>query len=511
MKPQLILIIILLILGNIQVSSGLTIDEELSYTSSVERIIDYLEQHAIYDEELLKGWPYRLNSTIKGDDRWYRGYTAGMAGIGDFLLDALDNGINQSNKLLDEIIYHYMNDYYESNVEGIYWGRFAQENTNGWLGIRYGTSGILKFLIHAYKSYYHHDSLLELIELSYTWLLDQKDDEGWPMSPGGYITTGWEYGGVGIADAILDLYEATGNQTYLTLALEITDSILGFGTWNGSMYIIPWTPYGNNTEYEDFIASGIGVGEAGIIKFLLRINNIADSDEYSKKIIGLGNHLLNIDFGGYFPQGSVSYITRLYSDNTGLTGYYVGSSGIADIFLKLYDESNNHEFLKSAARVEKFIENFIENNSVSLGIDLDVSQFTGLTKGSSGVAYYYLSLYERYGNDRHISTAKGILDHLSEILQDGLIPIDENDHLDTLGFSFNIDEGLAGIGKIMLIAGNIQSNNLIDNYEEYYKVAVPNLTLIHTSNTSNSNYILTPIVLLVVFSLLRYVKKIRKF
>ncbi len=508
MRSHLVLIILLLILGSVQTSSELTVNDEMSYTSSVERIIDYLEQYAIYDGELLMGWPYRINNTIDGGDRLYRGYTTGMAGIGDFLLDAYDNGINQSQKLLDEIIYHYMNDYYESKVEGIYWGSFAQETTGGWLGIRYGTAGIFKFLIRAYESYYHQDSLLDIIELGYKWLIDQKDDEGWPMTPGGYITTGWEYGGIGIADAMLDLYEITGNQTYLSRAVEITDSILGFGTWNESVFSIPWTPYGEDTEFDDFIASGIGVGEAGIINYLFRINNIVDSDEYSSKIIGLGNHLLNIDFGGYFPQGSVSYITILYSDNTGLTGYYVGSSGIADIFLKLYDESNNQEFLKSAARIEKFIENFTENNTVSLGIDFEMSKFTGLTKGSSGVAYYYLSLYMRYGNDRHKSTAKGILDHLSENLEDGLLPIDENDHLNTLGFSFNIDEGLAGIGKIFLIAGNLQFKHLTDNYEDYYEVAVPNLALNQTSNTETSNYILSPIVLIVAITLVK--KKIRE-
>lgn len=422
------------------------------------------------------GWPYRLNSTIEGDERWYRGYTAGMAGIGDFLLHAYQSGIIESKKLLDEIIDHYLFDFYVSNDRGIYWGRFANENTAGWLGVRYGSSGILKFLGHVYQDYNNSAEILQRIEKGYEWLVNQEDDEGWPITPTGYITTGWEYGALGIADAMLDLYKATANNTYLQDAKRVSDWLIGLGVWKEEILSIPWTPIGEDTEFENLSVTGLAAGEAGIIEFLIRLYEETSNEAYRSAAVGLGNHLVSVDQGGFWKDGSVSYITKLYSDNTGLTGYFVGSTGIAKVMLDLYDLTDDKRYLESAVRVEKFVENYLHVDRVALGINLEASQFTGLSKGSAGVALYYLLLFERYQINRHEINGINILDHLVSLLDSGLIAVDEKESPNILGYSFNLDEGLAGIGEVLLRAGQLVDKGYADEYGEIYKTVFANFS-----------------------------------
>lgn len=488
------------------------IDTTDEYLFAVIKIIELLEDNAIYDEEGLMGWPYRLNSTIKGDERWYRGYTTGMAGIGDFLLHAYQSGIIESKKLLDEIIKHFLLDFYVSNDRGIYWGRFANENTAGWLGVRYGTSGILKFLGHVYKDYNSSSELLQLIEKGYEWLVNQEDSEGWPITPTGYITTGWEYGALGIADAMFDLYKATANDTYLKDTKRVTDWLIDLGTWDEDILSIPWTPIGEDTEFEDLSVTGLGAGEAGIIEFLIRLYAETSNEEYRNAAIGLGNHLVSVDQGGFWKDGSVSYITKLYSDNTGLTGYFVGSTGIAKVMFDLYDLSNDKKYLESAVGVEKFVGNYLHVDRVDLGINLEASQFTGLSKGSAGVALYYLELFERYQIGRHELNGKNILNHLVSLLDVGLIAVDEKESPNILGFSFNLDEGLAGIGEVLIKAGQLENKGLLNNYEEIYKTATANFTPL-TEPQDDSIYLnliyLSTIILIILGILSIYKRKMR--
>ncbi len=460
--------------------------DEFNPREFLSKIISSLETEAIYENDHFKGWPERKNGLYESSERWYRGYQLGMAGIADFLLDSYKNGFLESNYLLNNSIQHFIREKENSPKIGIYWGRFANTATAGWLGHRYGTSGILKFLGHAVAEGYA-DDMDDIISSAFLWLKDkQLEDSSWPMNEGGYITTGREYGSSGIGADLIDLYLFLNNETYLEEAKVIGDWLIDHGQWEQNRLSIPWSPQLLSSEFDDIRLTGFGTGQAGIIDFLINLYNITEIKKYKDAAIGLGYELIELDLGGFWGNGSVSYITKIYYGNNGLTGYFVGASGIAIQLLKIYDITEDITFLKSSARVERYIETLMdENSAVALGIDYQNNRFTGLGMGSAGIALYYLELYERYGLDRHYNAAIKILANLSNLIDTyDIIPVDQEEL--ALGYSFNIENGLAGIGKVLLKLITINKGIHNDDYENIYLTITPSTTYTNYYQTSKS-------------------------
>jgi hypothetical protein len=494
-----------------------TVPIDLSFNVSrfVEDIISTLILEAEYDDDVLQGWQYRKNSSSSSDDRYYIGYQAGIAGIGDFLLTSYLNGFESSKPILDDTIDFFMTEYSNSLSEGIYWSRRTDAPSNGWTSQRYGVAGVLSFLSRAYSDYMNKPAdLLDIMEQAYTWLLNQKNDEGYPMSPLGYITTGFEYGAMGIGLSMLDLYDATSDPSYLDDAKITADWIIDQGTVMEDALHIAWAANGEGTHFEDVRVSGYGAGIAGIVEYFLNLYDYSDDSTYLDAAISLGNDLIDLDLGGYWFNGSVDYITGLVHSNA-LTGYYVGSSGIAIKLLGLYDQTSNETYLSSAARAEKFIEYTSENTGlVDLGLDNDDSHYLGLSKGSAGIAQYYIDLYNRDGEQRYLDNIELILERIySEFDNDATI-IDVSDT--SMGYSFNMDEGLAGIGMMLLNLLNAVPGSLNDNYQDLYSIAIAN-TVMANFTISDENE-LTPYIpylvgigsafVLIVLFILRKKKKL---
>ncbi|MCY3414891.1 MAG: hypothetical protein INQ03_24790 [Candidatus Heimdallarchaeota archaeon] len=454
-----VFIILLLLL-----SQPVLIDAE---TDTIETIISSLDENAIYDGEILLGWPYRINSSLGGNDRLYVGYTTGMAGVGHFLLDAYDQGYESALPLIQDILHYFKTQYVEDNGT-IYWPRMSNQLSDGWMGIRYGWAGVMKFISHAFGILNDLDLPL-LMERSLTWFDQQKLEDGWPINPGGYITTGWEYGAAGLIDAFLDMLITTGNRTYLDKAVEVGHWIVEQGYSNDSEFIIPWSPneYGSN-EYDNLIVTGSGVGIAGIIQQLLRITVIQEEPILLEAAKGMGQYLLRINQGGYWDDTSVGYITNLYDGHLGLTGYHIGAAGFIPTFLSLFDITGDEHYLEVIAQIERFLEAMTSFNQVDLGMTYDKSQFTGYSKGSAGVAQAYLDLYRYFGINHHLQKAEGIVTQLSQLVYQGLVPIDEKEQPNILGFAFNLEEGIAGIGKVILEASRAGAGFHDTNYLKIY-------------------------------------------
>ncbi|MHA2253956.1 MAG: lanthionine synthetase LanC family protein, partial [Candidatus Kariarchaeaceae archaeon] len=432
-------------------ANNITLTNNFNATEFVNLIIDSLYQEARFDEnDSLIGWILLKNTTREYDEFVFRGYQWGVAGIGDFLLDAYLAGYTDASSLMDDSITHLVENIVEDGDEGYYWPRIAIIRSDGWPGHRYGNAGIAKFLARVQAENSSLD-LQTIIEEAFVWVKNQQNEDGIPIQDRGtYITTGIEYGAAGIGSSLLEVYKNLQISTYLSFAEDMANWIIQVGAWKDDRFRVIWTPYGDNTEFDGFHATGLSVGMAGIMDFMLDLFETTSNSTYKEVAIGMANDLLVTDQGGYWYDGAVSYITKYVHGNSGLVGYNVGSTGIAEQLLRIYDLTSDQQLLESSARVEKFVEHFShEDGSISAGIINDVVKPTGLGLGSAGIAEYYLNLYERFKNDRHLEVSTRILTHLYDLyIQYGLIPVDENDL--EIGYSFDIERGLAGIGKVLL-------------------------------------------------------------
>ncbi len=88
-------------------------------------IIDALQDAAVYEDGKLKGWENRKNSSLPEEERIFRGYFLGVAGIGDFLLDAYLAGYTQVSSLLDDVIDHFVEDFTLAPTRGLFWSRYS--------------------------------------------------------------------------------------------------------------------------------------------------------------------------------------------------------------------------------------------------------------------------------------------------------------------------------------------------------------------------------------------------
>ncbi|MHA2168444.1 MAG: hypothetical protein ACXAB7_00900 [Candidatus Kariarchaeaceae archaeon] len=396
---------------------------EMNVTDFVVNIIDLLENEVIYEGSNLVGWPLDIESAYNPDLIVFRGYQLGTAGIGDFFLDAYLAGWSKAYLMLNDTINHFVTSYDEDPNGGIHWSRIANARSDAWTGNRYGISGILDFLVRAQSE--DIIDVTKLVEDGLIWLQNQRFEDGSiPIEPESYVTTGQEYGAAGIGSSFLKISDWVGNDTYTDFSIDIGEWIIDKGNWKNSRFRVPWTPFGEDTEFDDFYTTGYGVGEAGVLAFMIDLYERTDDSQFKDVAIGLANELVGTDLGGYWISGSVDYITELYDGNGGLGGLYVGASGIALQLLRMYQLTNNQQYLESAVRVERFIESLIHvDGSVAVGLSRDQNQ-TGLALGSSGIAKYYLELFTILGDEKYLEIAEKILTHVYELfLVYGNVPI----------------------------------------------------------------------------------------
>ena len=475
--PLLFLLCISLPLPNQQVVAQQNFDSSQFLTQIIQKLQDY----AIYTNGTLDGWLNRVNGTNYYSDLVYNGYTVGVAGIGDFLINAYKAGNDNALQLIQDAVNHFAETGVTDNQNRTYWERFSTLDSDPWTGNRYGSAGILNFLGHAYQLGIPN-ATESLLDNGVKWLMSTQDPYGyWPIQEDSYVTTGIDYGAAGMASALLNLYKITSNPDYLNYSITIADYLAGLATFDDPYVQIPWTPAVDDPDFLGQRFSGIAVGEAGIMDFYYQLYNTTHETKYLDISIGLAEDLINIDLGGYWPEGTVDYLDPCpnYNDKgdaTALIGFRVGATGTSYELLQLYQNHGNSDYLNSALQTAEFVAPFLlADGSVSAGLYLDEYQFTGLSLGAAGVANYFVELYKYNSNAMYYAYAERILSHLYQLMvQYGLVPFDELDLKE--GFSFSYDEGLAGIGNSLLNFMSVEAPAIPYSF--------PNST--HTSSTSTS-------------------------
>ncbi len=426
--------------------TALNFDPEVLADQMIGKLLD----GASYENDSFLGWYQRVNNTRDNVPVISRGYNVGVAGISDVLLDQLDYNTSYSQEIKDLlalVVDQFETDYVIEDV-GTSWTRFIGFNSASFFGLRYGSMGINKFLGNAVAEL-SYDNLIPLINEAISWVWSHRmENGGWEISPNDYITTGLEYGVAGIGQGFLELYPYISNNTYIELSEKAANWLIKVGIWDGDEFKIPWTTMDEGAEfYDDYTSYGIGI--TGIMDYFLDLYEITDNSTYFDYAEGFANRLLTLNNEGSFPRNTVGYLTGMHGLAGGYTGFLTGSSGIAHTMLRYYDISGDKDVLAFNDDVENYVASLIYNNgSISFSPDLYDDHFTGYSMGAAGVTKYYIDLYDRFGNSEYLDIIHLLLNNLHDMwLEFGLIPY--RDHNSFYGFSYNIEDGIAGLIQVI--------------------------------------------------------------
>ena len=444
----------------------------------IDRIVSVLDATAIRTDNGLTGWPYRIQSTLSTSDRVYNGYTVGIAGIGDFLRKAADAGYSSAEPLLDEVLTHFIDT--AVSRDGLsYWYQLSGSRNPGWTGSRYGVSGIVRTMTGAQEYWEYNQTLMHS---AVDWILAQRDDQGdLPISPNSYFTSGLEYGEAGVVRDLLYAYESTSDNYFLDAAEEILQNFVTRGEVSDGQLKYLWSEFGEGTQFEDLYLTGVGTGNAGIMTTFLQYYGISGNTDFLDRATQIGNFLRNSEISGQWRDNSIGYVTRS-SVNDALLGYWSGSMGIASAMVRLDREEN----ADIAARVDKLVRGM---DTVFAGLS-DSTQYAGIRMGAVGQAMFYLDLYEAYGGDYKT--------RVDEVL--GNLLVDDNGlgvvvASNTEGYSVNIEEGITGLGMLLLRLQDVMEGTDDIGYSDLVEGASPLTTLV-TESTASFPLAILPLLVL---------------
>ncbi|KKK68448.1 hypothetical protein LCGC14_2943950, partial [marine sediment metagenome] len=369
--------------------------------------------------------------------------------------------ITQNSTYLSIIkkIGNYLKDISIKTSNGTVWPK-SENNPWNWTGMRYGNAGIIPFLI-SLNQMDNDISFYDLTSEAADYLVNiQKSnisEYAWWLTAGdtGFITTDYYYGTTGIVSSLLDAYTLTKNDLYLNTAIKGVhwlDSLIEFTDDHFSSGFIPWAVT-NDDYYNSIKYTGILSGQAGIGKVFLKLYNLTKNEKWFDNAEILGNWLRNQDINdtGLFPYPGSPYLTNRGENAKNLLGLSVGSIGIADFFLDLFEYDNNDLWLYEVIRITNRISESLESTEYGYLMPFELYQFrekeyyTGYFYGLSGFVKYLSRLIELFNIPDHLK----ILDNLITSFQDltgkftGIIPtkLDED---------YILTNGENGLASIML-------------------------------------------------------------
>ncbi|HKZ40907.1 MAG TPA: lanthionine synthetase LanC family protein, partial [Candidatus Hodarchaeales archaeon] len=309
-----------------------------------------------YARKNADGWSWKkiLNfdddAAKAGDSQFYPGYYHGASGIADQFLELYKTTKNSSYLFAAERAADYVISQQTSDEGHNVWYR-AEDSNTAYLGQKYGYAGIATFLANLYNAS-GNETYLDLLELSLNELLSfaMRDNKTGGLHWGYNIWTldsytDFTYGSAGIAAAFLRAYEITGNTSYLRTIEEAVSWILGQGTKAGSGDTEELQIYASPSPSYRYGFAGYSNGGAGIGSFFLQLYNTTKNQTYLATAKALGRGLITSMKEGDWTYGGVDYVTDLRNELGGYYGYAAGSSGIGIFFLDLFRASGESGFL----------------------------------------------------------------------------------------------------------------------------------------------------------------------
>ena len=321
--------------------------------------------------------------------------------------------------------------------------------------------------------------------------------------------SGYYYGAAGIGDYFTDLFNLTGNETYLNMGIQAFEYINSQAIYNGKLYdsiftkpgFVIWPKAENNLN----VYNGIKYGNAGISKFLFNLY----LNTKNETVLGLALDSLNtlvyraIDAAATY-EPTYNGIYWGYSPNknqafeTPIADYIYGNAGIASTFLTAYDITNNVTYLDTAKEAISWIISWsaVNDNTTSgeryIRFSPDPTYpfaFTGYLTGNSGIGDLLLQTYKITQNSDYLLFAKQLGNWLISKEQNGLWPTGGADLLtgdiNEAGSFTGYGAGSSGIGMFLMHLYSISKdskylnpiNQIINMFKNNANVTADNLFL----------------------------------
>jgi lantibiotic modifying enzyme len=260
------------------------------------------------------------------------------------------------------------------------------------------------------------NNFLQYAEGAGHWLIEEVIPQGsnytWPdsISTSSYCTNLYS-GTPGVLTLFSELYESTGNTQYAQFAI-------GSAQWLVDMAIpeaggFKWSQTAGDSDYQTGLYTGAaGTGDA----FLNNYETFGDSI-YLYYAKGAANWLISMAVFDSIDQCKWSS-GQAYASYA--TDIIFGSAGIGLFFLRMYEITQDQEYLNYA----QYAGNQLANIAIADGdgykwsiASSNPDIYTGFSHGCAGIGYFLARLYTHSNNPVHLQYAEGAALWLMDIAE----------------------------------------------------------------------------------------------
>ncbi len=331
------------------------------------------------------------------------GQSEGNAGIGTFFLDLFSHTGNLTYLTVTEGVAGWLQKI-KKEYNGFYWNTYSTLKiiSSGWAG---GAAGIGTFFLDVFQST-GNQTYLDYANSAAQWLLANATQASGGYRWENYVgseksETGFYSGVTGIEAFFHELFASTGNQTYLTYAKGAVQWLLSqMQTGGGGFY---WR---NDTKSEEILTS-LGAGVAGIgVGFLEAANRpwSTDSLQYAESTARWLVSVAEPSGAGY--RWKKSELGSLEYQNAS------GTAGIGKLFIEAFLHTGNSTYLDYIRGVAERIIALARPNGTGYKWLESSYHFTGLISGAAGIAGFLLQAFSCTGNETYLNYSKGAAEWL---------------------------------------------------------------------------------------------------
>ncbi|MHA2238698.1 MAG: lanthionine synthetase LanC family protein, partial [Candidatus Hodarchaeales archaeon] len=267
---------------------------------------------------------------------------------------------------------------------------------------------------------------------------------------------GYNWGASGIADTLLQFYTDFGDEKFLLAAEKAANYI-----FDGSLPYPGGGVYWNSAEGRQTPYIGLKYGNVGCATFFLHLYQQTYNDTY---LFYLNQSLITLSREAK-TDSQMTHWGFSINSTEGVSDILYGTSGVGTIFLEAGVALNESQWINLAVEGGRWVENistteFKDNRYLmatpwSNFAPFNLSYYTGLASGNSGVGRFFLDLFEGTGDFKWLENAKKVGNWLlDEKVNDTWINGGvgyATELSDPLNHSLTgVDSGVAGIGNFFL-------------------------------------------------------------
>lgn len=335
------------------------------------------------------------------DDNVYHGTYWGAAGIAEGLLEIANNSI------LDEELNSEVEQLALDALDKVWDQRYVLENGDqipSWTkykdgdiypGQKYGAAGISINYMNAYQ-FTGDEKYLDRAKLALEELLLQASYESeypnWPYAyndirnPFGIPISDVSFGSLGILEALLSLYEITGESQYLDKSLDIYNWLelisVPFESKSFSTKLLPWYTLG---EDKGPLYTSLLSGNGAAIELFIKLGNLAEREDISDWGVEIANAYVELQH----PDGNWTIIFDEQGPNSfARTTLESGSAGILLALIGVSDTMNDSKYDNAIEKGIDYLESAINQTDNLFFVPISKGQSTGkysLHNGLTGI------------------------------------------------------------------------------------------------------------------------------